>query len=168
MPASVIGEWGVGEGHAVELSLSATERIPRPRRAPGDADDDANDDSEERGRGERPDPDAPKPPVDLSVQVEDAAGRTASVPLSDYGPIRRPLEIHILRRTDQETRDPTEMVLQSYHIPLSDFAALDASLDLTSLRAVRLVFDRAAAGEVLVDAIGFSAMGDDYWSARVR
>lgn len=171
VPSSVIGEWQVGAGHALELSLSATERIPGPRRAPGDDENDENDEesgNESGERGERPDPDAPKPPVDLSIQVEDASGRTASVPLSDYGPIRRPLEIHILRRTDQETRDPTEMVLQSYHIPLSDFAAVESDLDLSSLRAVRLVFDRAAAGEVLLDAIGFSAMDDDYWRARVR
>ncbi|MEK9501362.1 alpha/beta hydrolase [Gaopeijia maritima] len=170
VPAEVVREWGVGEGHAVELSLSATERIPGPRRAPGDDDEDEENDERDgdRGSGERPDPDAPKPPVDLSIQVEDAAGRTASVPLSDYGPIRRPLEIHILRRTDQETRDPTELVLQSYHIPLADFAAIDGALDLAEIRAVRLVFDRAAAGEVLVDGIGFSAMGADFWQARMR
>lgn len=161
-------EWGIGAGHALELSLSATERIPGPRRSPEVSDNDNDADDDPRPRAPRADPDAPKPPVDLSIEVEDASGRTASVPLSRYGPIRRPLEIHILRRTDQETREPTELVLQSYHIPLADFVDEESSLDPTQLRAVRLVFDRATAGEVVVDDIGFSQMDDDYWKARVR
>ncbi len=169
LPAGLAAEWGLGGEHSLDLSLVATERLPGPRRPPEtDDDDDAAGGEGRRGRRGRPDPDAPKPPVDLSIEVEDAGGRTASVPLSDYGPIRRPLEIHILRRTDQETRDPTEMVLQSYHIPLSDFAESTPGLDPARLVAVRLVFDRATAGEVVVDEIGFSAMGPDFWRARVR
>jgi dienelactone hydrolase len=162
-------EWGLGADHGLDLSLSATERIPGPRARPDDGD--ADDEAETGGssaRRSRPDPDAPKPPVDLSIEIEDRRGVSAAVPLSDYGPIRRPLEIHILRRTDLETRDPSELVLQSYHIPLTDFTDREPGLDLSALAAVRLVFDRAVAGEVLVDDVGFSAMGDDFWRARVR
>lgn len=169
LPAGLAAEWGLGDGHSLDLALVATERLPGPRQPPETDEENEEEGGEgRRGRGPRPDPDAPKPPVDLSIEVEDAAGRTASVPLSDYGPIRRPLEIHILRRTDQETRDPTEMVLQSYHLPLSDFTASTPGLDPSRLVAVRLVFDRAVAGEVVVDEIGFSAMGPDFWRARVR
>ncbi len=172
LPDGLAREWSIGEGHSLDLMLAPLERIPGPRRPPESADDenDQEEGEEPSGReaGPRPDPDAPKPPVDLSIEIEDAGGTTVSVPLSDYGPIRRPLEITILRRTDLETRDPSELVLQSFHIPLSDFTAASPGLDLTRIRAVRLVFDRAVAGEIVVDDIGFSKMPPDYWSARVR
>ncbi|MBT8336575.1 MAG: hypothetical protein KJO11_08220 [Gemmatimonadetes bacterium] len=172
LPTGLAQEWELGAEHALELSLSATERLPRPRALPdeegADEDERDGDGSDRAGGRSRPDPDAPKPPVDLSVEIEDRSGATASVPLSDYGPIRRPLEIHVLRRTDLDTRDPSELVLQSYHIPLTDFTERSPALDLDAIAAVRLVFDRAVAGEVLVDDVGFSAMDEDFWRARIR
>jgi hypothetical protein len=173
LPGGLARGWSLGEDHALELSLSATERMPGPRALPdgeeeGDEADRERGESDRSARRSRPDADAPKPPVDLSVEIQDASGATASVRLSDYGPIRRPLEIHILRRTDLDTRDPSELVLQSYHIPLTDFTEQTPALDLADIAAVRLVFDRAVAGEVLVDDVGFSAMGEDFWRARIR
>ena len=97
------------------------------------------------------------PPIDLTIEVVDAAGVTARLPLSRYGTIRRPLETHILRRRDREKRqfqNLYELVLQSYHLPLADFAAAEPRLDPSRLRQVRLVFDRADAGTVIVDGIG--------------
>ena len=41
-------------------------------------------------------------------------------------------------------------------MPLADFAAAEPRLDLARLRSVRLVFDRAVAGTVIVDEIGFT------------
>ena len=171
LPEGLAREWGLSEGHSLDLSLGADERIPSPRRAPESANDDPEEDENEDASGApraRPDRDAPKPPVDLSVEIEDASGARARVTLSTYGPIRRPLEIHVLRRTDLERRRPSEQILQSYHIPLGDFVEASSELDLGRIVAVRLVFDRAVAGEVVADEIGFSDMGDDFWRARVR
>jgi hypothetical protein len=102
--------------------------------------------------------DEEKPPVDLSISVVDANGVSASVPLSRYGAVRRPLEMGILRRRDREkTIFPRqyEMVLQSYGIPLADFVAASPGLDVRSIREVRFVFDRAPSGTVIIDEIGF-------------
>ncbi len=82
------------------------------------------------------------------------------LPLSKFGVPRRPLEIHILRRRDQEQqRYPTqyEMVLQTYVMPLADFAQASPQFDPTHLQSMRLVFDRLVAGTVVVDDIGISA-----------
>ena len=60
---------------------------------------------------------------------------------------RRPLEIHILRRKDQEQqRYPTqyEMVLQTYVMPLNDFVAVSPQFDPSTLKSIRLVFDLVA------------------------
>jgi hypothetical protein len=48
------------------------------------------------------------------------------------------------------------MVLQSYTIPFADFRAANPQIDVWRVAAVRFVFDRAVAGTVIVDEIGFS------------
>ena len=111
------------------------------------------------------------PAVDLSIQLEDAAGRTSSVVLSEYGAIRRPLETHVMRRSDQECQRctaPWELILQTYSFPLSDFVEQNAALDLRQLSASRFLFDRVHAGEVVVDQIGISELEPGFLSARVE
>ena len=67
----------------------------------------------------------------------------------------------------QKVNGHWEQLPQSYSIPLGDFVADNPALELTRLKAVRLVFDRAPAGEVVVDQIGFSALDPGFLSARV-
>ncbi|MFT4606123.1 MAG: dienelactone hydrolase [Rhodothermales bacterium] len=97
--------------------------------------------------------------LDLSLRITDSEGRAASVPLSDYGPIRKPLDIRVLRRNLDETRfgETSEVVLQNYAIPLADFSAMTTGLDLSALVEVALVFDLTPSGEVIVDDIGFAS-----------
>ena len=91
--------------------------------------------------------------------------------LSEYGAVRRPLETWVMRRQDQERQrfqTHWEMILQTYSIPLGDFTAANGALDLSSLAAVRFVFDRAVAGEVWVDEIGFTDLDPAFLGARVE
>ena len=108
----------------------------------------------------RPDPSADKPPVDLTVEVVDAAGVRAQLPLSRYGAVRRPLEMTVTRRRDRETASGSarsyELVLQSYRIPLVDFRAAAPGLDPRRITTVRFLFDRTPAGTVLLDDVGFA------------
>jgi dienelactone hydrolase len=173
LPDDLARRWGVGEATTLDLMLGGTNAVPGPRPDPAQDSVDANRDRERRGGGERGERDADeeKPPIDLTVQVEDGQGRLASVPLSRYGPVRRPLETYVMRRRDHENQrfaDHWEQVLQTYSIPLGDFQDANSSLDLGSLRAVRLVFDRSQAGEVVVDQIGFSDLDPAFLSARVE
>ncbi len=169
LPEGLAGEWRVAEGTTLDFMLGATRAEPKPRRDPA-ADTTKRAEMERRPR-DRENEDEEKPPLDLSVQVEDASGRTASLDLRDYGPIRRPLETHVLRRADLERErfaDHWEQILQTYSIPLGDFVAANPGLDLHSLRAVRFVFDRSPAGEVVVDQVGFSALDPAFLTARVE
>ena len=102
--------------------------------------------------------------MDLSIEVVDAAGTHARVPLSRYGAIRRPLETHVYRRQDWEERfaSHAELVLQSYVIPLADFGGVDPA----AIREVRFVFDRAVAGTVVIDDIGFATPDPAFLRAR--
>ncbi|MGD2070309.1 MAG: MFS transporter [Gemmatimonadota bacterium] len=175
LPAGLADEWRLDRDASLHLDLAPTERVPPPRKDPAGQ----GEGGEGRGEGRPPagsggrdggDEDAGKPPVDLTVELEDGQGRVARLPLSRYGAIRRPLEIHISRRPDRERERFAhlwEMVLQTYTIPLSDFTSVEPALDPSSLRAVRLVFDRVHAGEVVVDDIGFSHLEPAFWSARL-
>ena len=173
VPDGLPRDWRLSEGTTLDFMLGATDAEPGPRKDP--AADTTKKADKERGKdrtaGERKEKDHEKPPLDLTVQVEDASGQTASLDLAAYGAIRRPLETYVLRRADQERQrfaDHWEQILQTYSIPLGDFTALNPRLDLRALRAVRLVFDRSVAGEVAVDQIGFSALDPAFLAARVE
>ena len=81
------------------------------------------------------------------------------MPLSTYGPIRKPLSIKVRRRNDSEGfGQQWELVLQSYSIPLEDFLATNSRVNLANIRHIALVFDRTTAGTVVVDNLGFSKL----------
>ena len=169
LPAAMPQQWGLGNDSALQLLLIPTDAMPGPRRPPGEDPADAKAAEAKKKPAPKataakkkpapPKKDEEKPPIDLSIELVDADGRSAKVALSTYGVVRRPLEAWILRRRDvDETRFPqhAEAVMQTYSIPLADFVKVNADLKLNSLSSVRLVFDRAEAGTVLVDDIGFS------------
>jgi len=165
--------WALGPQHSLDFMLGPTNSMPEPRRDPSpdtaSITDEENRDTGDRVRGG--DDDNEKPPVDLSVELEDAAGRIAKITLSAYGAIRRPLETYVMRRGDMEAQrfaDHWELVLQTYSIPLADFVEENESFDLRQLTAIRFVFDRVHAGEVVVDHIGISELQPGFLSARVE
>lgn len=156
---------GVGRESSLYLSLAATDAKPGPRSPARDSSKTADSASALRSRKtepKKPDDKAAKDttPVDLTVELRDASGNVARLPLSRFGVPRRPLEIHILRRADQEQqRFPvqSELVLQTFVMPLADFTAASPQFDAARLRSIRLVFDRLDAGTVVVDDIGVSS-----------
>jgi dienelactone hydrolase len=165
VPDTLARQWGIGRDGSIAFLLSPTDAKPGPRAAPKDTT--AKGDSAKKPA---PAPKAPKPPkatpdttpIDLTVELTDAAGVTARLPLSTFGAIRRPLETRIMRR---EKRDKAqfsslfEIVLQTYVLPFSDFVAVSPRLDPTRLRSIRFVFDRTTAGTVVLDDVGFSPLG---------
>lgn len=172
LPDGLARSWNVGEGTALTFMLGPTNATPGPRKDPA-ADSTAKKSGGSRGgnRGGAKKDDDEKPPLDLSVEIEDGAGQSASVDLRRYGAIRRPLETYVMRRRDMESRrfqTHWELILQTYAIPLGDFTAANPNIDLGSLKAVRLVFDRSVAGEVAVDEIGLSNLDPAFLSARVE
>lgn len=162
LPAGLGADWGLGAASRLDLQLGAAEGHPPPRRpaADGETEGGEAEGGEAKARGGDAGRDADDEPVDLSVVLTDADGESASVRLSDYGPIRRPLETVVRRRNDAESFDNQwELVLQSFSIPLADFVEANPSFDPARPREIRLLFDRAAAGTVVVDDIGFSGSG---------
>ena len=156
---------------AIYLSVAPTDAKPGPRAPARDTTKKA-DSTKKDAKPPAKKPDA-KPakdttPVDLTVELTDAAGRVARLPLSRFGVPRRPLEIHILRRESSEkTRFPTqfEIVPQTYVMPLADFLQATPAFDPSKLRSIRLVFDRLVAGTIIVDDVGISATAGPFMIA---
>lgn len=169
LPPELGAGWGLDGDHTLDLLLAPTRTVPDPpggggggTRTTGDA---------RRGAEAREAAGDSLPPMDLTVEVVDAAGRSARVALGRYGPIRRPLETWVLRRRDEERerfQNPWELILQTYSIPLRDFTALEPALDLRRLAEIRFVFDRTEAGEVAIDQVGLSDLEPGFLSARVE
>jgi len=171
LPADLPERWALNGATTLDFVLTALDQTPGPRKDP--AKEEAGEGPEGRGRrgggwkipnplgfltrGEREE--ETKPPLRLSVEAVDWSGNSGKVLLNRYGPVRRPIEIRISRRADQEYQGRSEMVLQSYSIPLADLVeASGGTLDLSTLREVRLLFDESPAGAVVLDEVGFSRM----------
>ncbi len=171
LPEGLGARWDVTDEHVLTFMLAPTNEIPDPPEDAEDADQGANEaaspDADDAPDDDEDDP----PPVDVTIEVADAAGRTASVPLSAYGAIRRPLETYVMRRRDLERerfQEHWEIIQQTYAIPLSDFTAHEPGFDPSRLAEIRFVFDRSPAGEVVLDQIGLSRLDPAFLSARVE
>jgi len=181
LPDTLATAWDFVPGTTLDLMLTALDQTPRPRKDPAAGEKEERrkggmEGQDEAGRisppgrlrrllsslfpgGDGKEEPGEKPPVRLSIQVVDGDGHAGTVLLNDYGAVRRPIEIRIQRRKDQRYRGDTEMVLQSYSIPLGDFlSASGGTLSLHAIREVRLVFDQTEAGTVVLDEVGFSRM----------
>lgn len=169
VPDSVRTAWNVGRSSALLLTVGSTDTKPGPRRVPRDTTKAATkSDSAAKPAKQAPKPKAPKvtppkdtTPPDFTLELEDAAGHTARMPLSAFGAVRRPLESYIYRRKGRDkTVFPTlaEPVMQTYVMPMAAFAGANSAFDPGTLRSVRLVFDRARIGAVMLDDIGITTL----------
>ncbi|MBN9387564.1 MAG: hypothetical protein J0I20_05875 [Chloroflexi bacterium] len=99
-------------------------------------------------------------PVDFTIELLDASGNTARVPLSatGYGPLHPSLVSRFTKApwlAGFATAGPVEQVLQTYEVQFSLFTAANRRFDPTQLATIRLIFDRTASGAIMVDNIGF-------------
>jgi dienelactone hydrolase len=156
---SLAATLSLGEGASIALSVAPTKDMPGPRRPARDTSKASSDSAAEKNRPKPPAVHDDSLPMDLTVELQDAGGHVARLPLSAFGPVRRPLETHVLRRADRETaqfRNPYELVLQTYVMPLRDFKAVAPSFEPSQLRAIRLVFDRTPSGTIVLDDVGIA------------
>jgi len=168
VPDSLRRAWNVGTQSALLFTIGTTDqkpgarRVPRPPRADSTPRDSA---------GKKPAPKAAKPPAkkpekdtvppDFTVEVEDGAGRVARVPLSALGAVRMPFESYVYRRKGRDKAQfstLSEQVMQTYVAPLGAFKAANPSFDASTLRTIRLVFDRKRVGAILLDDVGFTRL----------
>jgi dienelactone hydrolase len=152
---------------SVNISLAATDTKPGPRPEEKKKEEESTDKpktppakkppvkkpAEPKKKKEEPD----KTPIDLSVEVVDAAGHSAKLPISNYGIARRPLEANVYRRRGRDKARFTnnyELVPQGFILPMADFVKATPEFDPKTLTTIRLVFDKSTAGTVVIEHIG--------------
>jgi hypothetical protein len=126
--------------------------------ADGDEDDANKEAATETEAGEDHDPEQP---LDLSVELADTAGAHARLPLSTFRQLPPPVESR-MTKLPAETHmygSAWETTLQTFELPLARFVESAPELDPSSLRAIRLVFDRSPEGVIVVDDVGFARPG---------
>ncbi len=175
---SLRSAWAVGSRTALEFSLSPTSTTPGPRAAAKDTT--RKDSTKTAGTGKPPKP-PPTPkhkptaadslPILLSIEAVDANGASARLPLGRYGVTRRPLEVTVLKRKGEDKSaflSLSELIPQTYVIPLADFTAAAPGFDPSRLVTIRWVFDGTRAGTVVLTDVGLSNIDPLFFAADQR
>jgi dienelactone hydrolase len=169
VPDSLRSAWSIGEKSAVYFSLATTNDRPAARTARDTTKKDST-----KADSTKQAPPAPKPPpkpkekpdstpVDLTIELVDAAGHVARLPLSHFGVARRPLDARVYRREGRDAQrfqNIFELIPQTFMIPLAEFARSAPQFAPNRLKTIRFVFDRSVAGTVVVEDIGLSTPTD--------
>jgi hypothetical protein len=172
VPDSIRRAWEVNGGTTVVFSLSALDQKPGPRTVAKDTTKTRADSAKAKRPAKKATPGKPPKdtlPVELSVEAIDAAGATARLNLGDYGPLRKPIEVTVYRRRGADKRNfasTTELVLQTFVLPLADFARRQPGFDPGRLAAIRFVFDRTEAGTVVLTDLGLSTPDAAFLAGR--
>lgn len=180
---SLVKAWNVTEKGALYLSVAPTKDKPSPRALPKDttkkSDSTKKADSLAAKRKADSTKAAPKPPkskeeadtipIDFTVELTDADGHTARMPISRYGPVRRPLEVRLYRREgrdEQRFANIFEYVPQSFVLPLADFTAASADFRPDRIKSIRLLFNKTFAGTIILDDVGITPSMDPVYLAN--
>jgi hypothetical protein len=99
--------------------------------------------------------DGPRRPIDLTLELTDAEGHSARLPLSHYSPLQPQLETPFFKSTWLHASALSEPIFQTFLFPLGDFHAASAEFNPTTAVKLRLVFDRTQSGAVIFDKAAF-------------
>jgi dienelactone hydrolase len=90
-------------------------------------------------------------PIDLTVEVEDGEGRTARLPLGRFRLVQPQIEAQVAKAQWLAEVQRSELVFDTFELPLAAFREVTPGLDPSRLRAVRFIFDRTEKGVVVLD-----------------
>ena len=100
----------------------------------------------------------PRRPIDFTIEIVDAAGAVARLPLLQVSLLQAQLEARVWKSGFLPPRSP-EAAFQTIIVPLAAFQAQSPAFDPTRLAVIRFVFDRTPAGVVIVSEIGLLPPG---------
>ncbi len=97
-------------------------------------------------------------PVEVTVELASADGVKGSLPLSRFGQLSPPLTIRFskLKPLESLLLKPTELVPQTFELPLADFVSAAPGFDTTKLKTITFLLDNSHDGAIILDDVGFS------------
>lgn len=133
----------------LSLSLSgSTEQLPV---------DESEDDRQSDNEKDVDDDDIAPVSPDFTVELEDGAGNTASIAVSEHASVAPPLRVQYLKSRQLNERDYNEKwepVLQTIDLPVEAFQSANPEWQPEDTRVLRFKFDRQAEGVIILDNIG--------------
>ncbi|MBI9108865.1 MAG: hypothetical protein JEZ04_19135 [Spirochaetales bacterium] len=106
---------------------------------------DANDENE----------DARRESIDLTIELADASGVRARLPLSSFSRLQPQIEGPTAKADFMYSTKLSEPVFQTFEYPLEKFVNNNAEFDSGTLESIRFIFDKTPSGVVILDNIGF-------------
>lgn len=94
--------------------------------------------------------------TDFDVELETASGATAALPLSRFGTLLPPFKVRFTKlqfMDDFAYEKASEPAFQTFEIPLAAFPTIDPS----SVRTIRLKFDRTPMRVIILSQVGFES-----------
>ncbi|MBV9787166.1 MAG: MFS transporter, partial [Chloroflexi bacterium] len=95
--------------------------------------------------------------TNLTIEVRDADGTSARLPLSHVAPLQPPIEGRYLKSAFFHDTPLSDPIPQTFSFPLGDFAAANPAFDPATLTSIAFVFDGTPAGTILLDNVGVAA-----------
>jgi dienelactone hydrolase len=166
LPDTLAAAWKVNAGTSVVFSLAnygekARALAVADTAAPGDSA--VTSTPQSSGSAKRSPPPVPSAldslPLDLSVELVLADGRSGRVRLSAIAPVRPPLTVRLWKYAylDKRLNPPSKNhddILAKYAVPFSAFTPTLGAFDPATVRAIRFRFDHVVGGTILLDDIG--------------
>lgn len=95
--------------------------------------------------------------VNPSIEVRDADGDTAELPLDHVALLQPQITGQYLKSAALQDAPLSEPILQTFTFPLSDFAEVNPDFDPAALTSVAFVFEHPDAGAILLDEIAVAS-----------
>lgn len=150
----------LGPGTLLSFCLADTgDKCEPPNDAVSERPPEAADNNEaNQPAGETPE-EAPNAPIDFTVELAASDGSAAELLLSHVRPLQPVLKVTFTKWPYWERfryQSPGEPVLQTYEIPLSDFASVNPAFNPTLLSQIRFRFDCTRSAVILLDQVGIA------------
>jgi hypothetical protein len=147
---------GAGSSLVFSMADSNDKATERDKGEKGQ-DKSAKKDDKDKKKDEKPN--EPRDPIDLSIEVADAAGASARLSLSSYSFLQPRIESQV-SKTNLAPKN-SEIVFQVFEFPLARFVAANPKLKPAKIRTVRFLFDRTESGVVILDDVAFRPQSAD-------
>jgi hypothetical protein len=115
----------------------------------------ANNKKEIDQKGEKKKDNEKKDSLDFTIILKDYNNTSVQLPLSHYSYIQHQLEAKMMKADFLTKTAKSEMVFQTFFMPLADFKRINAVFDPAGIKEISFVYDRTPDGVIVIDNIGF-------------
>ncbi len=161
LPDGAAAAWDIGPGSVLSFAMAMTDEKPEKKDEPemkAEEKKPAESAGEKKAAAKKAG-DQPVPPV-VTVELEDAAGHVAKLPLARFAALPPLLEARFTKMPMSVERKhypkSWETTLQSFEVPVAAFVQAAPLLDPAALHAVRFLLTGPEDGVVVLDEVGFA------------